>query len=106
MNNTTYTVYWMFDSIRPNAVQMTNLTEALQFVETLRKESVNRKASAITMCSENTNQVGKMGASGVVDGKLPNGEVYTYTKRDALSQRSKIDAPVGTDFVEVQLDDE
>lgn len=105
MNKTKYTVYWTYKGNIPNSVCLDNLTDALKFTEELRKESKEKNYSFITMCSENVDLVGKPGTAGVENGKLPTGETYTYTKGDALSQRTKKPA-VGTDFIEVNLDDE
>lgn len=75
------------------------LTGALSITERFRKEGM----TFVTMVSENTDLVGKQGVVGVENGKLPNGEKYEYTKRDALSQRTKINL---TDEVVVNIDDE
>lgn len=80
-----------------------NLTDALREVERLRKDG----HKFVTMVSESSDMVGQAGAAGVKDGKLPSGEDYTYRKGDALSQRTKVYAPtVGTDAIEVELDEE
>lgn len=76
------------------------LTGALSITERFRKEGF----TFVTMVSENPNMVGKPGVAGVKDGKLPDGSKYEYTKKDALSQRSKL-PPVSTDNIEVDLDD-
>ena len=84
--------------------EMNEMSAALQFMEALRKEG---RAQFVSMASQTAHLVGKAGATGVANGKLPNGDTYTYTKGDALSQRTKTIAPVaGTDAVEVLLDDE
>ena len=76
------------------------LNGALSITERFRKEGM----TFVTMVSENPNHVGKSGVAGVVDGKLPDGSKYEYTKRDALSQRTKA-PPVSTDNLIVDLDD-
>jgi hypothetical protein len=76
------------------------MTDALKYMETLRKEG----HYFVVMASENPHLVGKAGVAGVVNGTLPNGEKYEYTKRDALSQRTKL-SPVSTDNLIVNLDD-
>lgn len=76
------------------------LSEALRYTEGFRKLGM----TFVTMVSENTDLVGKPGVAGVVDGKLPTGETYTYTKGDALSQRTKKPA-ISTDNLEVPLDE-
>ena len=77
-----------------------DLKDALYITESFRSKGM----TFVTMVSENPNLVGKAGVAGVVDGTLPNGEKYEYTKRDALSQRTKL-PPVSTDNIEVELDD-
>lgn len=100
-----FMVFWIdkvpaSDRFQPNArhFEMNEMSIALSFMEDLRKAG----AQFVTMASQTANLVGKQGAVGVKDGKLPNGEVYTYTKRDALSQRTKN----LTDEAEVNVDDE
>jgi hypothetical protein len=105
MSKTIYTIYWLDKNLQPHARQENDLTAALAFVEAKRKTAAEKGYSAITMSSEVAGNVGKSGVAGVVDGKLPTGETYTYTKGDALSQRTKKPA-VGTDFIVVDLDDE
>lgn len=105
MNKTQYTVYWTSNKKHAHSLRMDSLTDALAYTEKLRREAAENNYSFITMCSENVDQVGKLGATGVEKGKLPNGDAYTYTKGDALSQRTRKPA-VGTDFIEVNIDDE
>lgn len=105
MLKTKYTIYWTYKGSIPNSVCLENLNDALKFTEDLRRDAKEKNFSFITMCSENVDHIGKLGAAGVEDGKLPTGEAYTYTKGDALSQRTKKPA-VGADFIEVNLDDE
>lgn len=105
MTKTKYTVYWTYKKQHPNSLCMDSLTDALAWAEQLRREAKEKEFSFITMCSENVDLIGETGSAGVENGKLPNGETYTYTKGDALSQRTKKPA-VGTDFIEVNIDDE
>lgn len=100
-----FMVFWLeqlhaSDRAQPGArhFEMDEMSDALKFMEELRKSN----AQFVTMASQTANLVGKAGVAGVKDGKLPNGEVYTYTKRDALSQRTKN----LTDEAEVNVDDE
>lgn len=105
-----FMVYWMqsesiTDEPAPCAKHFstTDMSKALAFMEELRKTEC---IQFVTMASQTIGLVGKSGATGVADGKLPTGEEYTYTKRDALSQRTTIRVPpVGTDFIEVNLDE-
>jgi len=75
-----YKVYWSDDDYagNPFSANYEKLSEALEFTECLRRLGHIR---FITMSCENPNQVGKMGVDSVKDGKLPNGEPYTYMKR-------------------------
>jgi hypothetical protein len=105
-----FMVYWMHqphgaDCMQPSArhFEMNEMSLALKFMDALRNEGL---AQFVTMVSQNANSVGKAGATGVKDGRLPTGEDYTYGKGDALSQRTKVYVPVSTDNVEVKLDDE
>ena len=53
------------------------MSVALKHTQTLRGEGHR----FVSMVSESTDQVGQMGVSAVIDGKLPNGEDYTWKKR-------------------------
>lgn len=55
----------------------TEMSAALAFSQKVR----NMGATFVTMACENANQVGGMGVDAVVDGKLPNGEDYTWKMR-------------------------
>lgn len=106
MTKTIFTVYWMYDSIRPNALQFTDMNDALSFMEAKRKSSAEEKISAITMCSESTNMVGKMGVDSVVNGKTPDGHVYDWNKYSRVGMGRQTNYPsVGTDLVEVKMED-
>lgn len=80
--NTKFTVYWM--STEGNGkkqagyLETTELKACLKTMETLRTLP---GVSAIAMCSECTDQVGKMGVDTIVDGILPDGHTYDYMKR-------------------------
>jgi hypothetical protein len=84
---------------RARHFEMNEMSAALAYMESLRNEG---DCQFVTMASQTANLVGKQGVTGVKDGKLPSGETYTYTKRDALSQRTKN----LTDEAEVNVDDE
>ena len=100
--NTIFKIYFTHpETNSPQSLDCTNLTEALSITENLR----NKGMSFVTMVSESSDMVGKAGVTGVKDGKLPNGEDYTYRKGDALSQRTKVYAPIGTDNIEVPIDE-
>jgi hypothetical protein len=59
----------------------------------------------VTMVSENPNNVGKKGVSSVVDGMLPDGSKYDWTKKDRVGAAFKSPPPVSTDNLVVDLDD-
>ena len=109
MNKTLFTVFWLNKEGTPHANQYTDMADALAFMEFLRRMAQSAGYTAITMCSENIYQVGMMGATGVTDSKLPNGDDYAYTKHDALSQRNKkiqSTKVFGTDSIDFPLDEE
>lgn len=63
-----------------DALQTYDMIDALREMEAMRKTP---GFSAVTFCSENTDQVGKNGVDSVKDGKLPDGQEYVYkTGRD------------------------
>lgn len=74
---TVYKVYWTDQHGQNCAQEFTDMVLALNMSQALR-QGTNR---FIVMSSENTDMVGSMGVSAVVDGKLPNGEDYTWKKR-------------------------
>lgn len=80
MNNTKYIIYWTTED-GPKSSETDDMNKALQDIATLRKQVRNGyKATHITMCAENVDQVGQMGVDSVVDRKLPDGEDYTWSK--------------------------
>lgn len=85
-------------------VDCNNLSDALQMSETLRKKGM----IFVTIVSENTDLVGKMGVDSIVDGKTPDGEVYDWSKagRAGKVKRSErtMSALQGTDNIEVPLE--
>ena len=96
-----YKVYWTNpDTNESHSKDFEDLSASLKECEQLRQSG----RTFVTMVSENPNMVGKAGAGVIVDGKLPSGEKYEYTKRDTLSQRTK-SPPVSTDNLIVDLDD-
>ena len=83
---TVYKVYWTYpNSNNPYSQDMLDLGEALRFCESLRKHGCR----FVTMVSENPDLVGKSGAAGVVDGKLPDGSDYDWTKNDRVGAAFK-----------------
>lgn len=77
MKNTTYKVYWTAPDGQACSRDYLEMTAALTEANRLR----NIGRAYVAMCSENPNQVGKMGVDGVENGRLPGGETYTWSKR-------------------------
>jgi len=72
-----YQVFFIDPFCEAGAVECTTLDEALKWANELR-DNGNR---FVTIASENPDSVGKSGVDAVVDGVLPNGELYTWKKR-------------------------
>lgn len=72
-----YKVYWTAPNGEACSQDYIDMVEALTEANNLR----NIGRAYVTMCSENPNQVGKMGVDSVKDGKLPNGDAYTWKMR-------------------------
>ena len=72
-----YRVYWTAPDGQACSQDYVEMVEALNQTNHLR--TIGR--AYVTMVSENPNQVGKMGVDSVEDGKLPNGEAYTWRMR-------------------------
>lgn len=71
-----FKVYWSYAK-EAHFEDFHNMSEALDKCEFLRKAG----RTFVTMVSENTNQVGKMGVDAVTNGKTPDGIAYTWVKR-------------------------
>jgi len=78
-NNRTVSCFRFFEPSKMN--------DALKYMEELRKTP---NVQFVTMASQTDDLVGYIGATGIDDNKLPNGEDYVYTKMDALSQRTVV----------------
>ena len=75
---TLFKVYWtVVESGCSYGEVHEDMSVALKHTQTLRGEGHR----FVSMVSESTDQVGQMGVSAVIDGKLPNGEDYTWKKR-------------------------
>lgn len=74
---TMFKVYWTDQSDVSSGEVFYDMSIALKRTQQLRNEGFR----FISMVSENTDQVGKMGVDAVVDGKLPDGGDYTWKKR-------------------------
>jgi hypothetical protein len=91
--NMIFRIYYTTEMGNVCAQDHTSLTEALAAAEYYRKV----RCKFVTIVSESTDQVGGSGVDSVKNGKLPNGDNYTYTKYDALSQRSNVYSDVISD---------
>jgi hypothetical protein len=72
-----YKVYWTAPDGSACSQDFQDMVEALTEANHLR----NIGRAYVVMSSENPNQVGKMGVDSVEDGRLPNGEAYTWRMR-------------------------
>ena len=72
-----YKVYWSLANGDISAKEIENLVEALNKTNDLRRDGFR----FVSMVSEDLNQVGQLGVSSVENGKLPNGDDYTWKKR-------------------------
>jgi hypothetical protein len=109
MSKTIFTVYWMYKGLTPNALQFEDMSKALAWMEDLRKRAAQDRISAITLCSEMDNNVGKMGVDTVKDGKTPNGHVYDWNKESLIGRTkgSKFVMPtISTDTLPAPVNDE
>ena len=109
MNKTTFTIYWMYKGLVPNALQFTDMTKALAWMEDLRKRAKIDQISAITLCSEMEDNVGLMGVDTVVDGRTPDGQTYDWNKNSRIGRvkGSKYVVPlVSTDVLPAPVDDD
>ena len=75
---TMYKVYWTdYDSGQIQEYQTSEMVVALNKSNIMRQEGHR----FVVMAVENTDMVGSFGVQAVVDGKLPNGDDYTWKKR-------------------------
>lgn len=72
-----YKIYWTDFDNRAQGIYTSTLTGALRIAEEKRQAGY----TFVTMVSEDPNSIGKSGVDAVVDGQLPNGELYTWKKR-------------------------
>ena len=72
-----YKVYWTSEDGAARSEEYLEMVEALTRANHMRTVGM----SYVAMVGENPNQVGRMGCDSVEDGKLPNGEAYTWKKR-------------------------
>jgi hypothetical protein len=72
-----YKVYWSSEDGAARSKDYLEMTEALTEANRMRTIGM----AYVAMVGEDPNQVGKMGVDSVEDGKLPNGEAYTWKMR-------------------------
>ena len=72
-----YKVYWTDPWGEAGSSDYEDLAQALSYSAQLREDG----NTFVTMVSENPNSVGKPGVDSVIDGKLPNGDVYEWKMR-------------------------
>lgn len=72
-----YKVYWTDEVENACFQDFEDMTLALKWTQFLR----DRGRTFVTMVSENPNSVGRPGVDSVVDGKLPDGNDYTWKMR-------------------------
>jgi hypothetical protein len=72
-----YKIYWTSEDGAARSEEYLEMTEALTRANHMRTIGM----AYVAMVGENPNQVGKMGCDSVEDGKLPNGEAYTWKMR-------------------------
>lgn len=53
----------------------------------MKPDWVNKKEELKTHIEEELVFVGESGAAGVIDGKLPNGDIYEWSKKDRKTKR-------------------
>jgi hypothetical protein len=72
-----YKIYWTSEDGAARSEEYLEMVEALTRANHMRTIGM----AYVAMVGENPNQVGRMGCDSVEDGKLPNGEAYTWKKR-------------------------
>jgi hypothetical protein len=96
MQQIEYMIYHTNISTGQVSGQIANtLSQALAMIESTRKQGHR----FVTLVSEHAQLVGAAGADGVEQGLTPDGEIYSYTKTDALSQRTRVYAPGSDDSI-------
>lgn len=73
-----YKVYYTNEYGEARAYNEATLEAALATASGLRNQS---RYSFVTMVSENPNSVGKPGVDSIIDGVLPNGDIYEWKMR-------------------------
>jgi len=72
-----FKVYWTDREGKPDAEEFADLTQALKVSHSLRNDGFEH----VVMSSQVTNSVGRPGVDSVIDGVLPNGDIYEWKMR-------------------------
>lgn len=75
-NMQVFKIYWCDQHGQAQSQDCHQLTDALQLTEAKRREGMR----FVTMVSESSQSVGQPGVAAVVDGQLPDGNDYTWSK--------------------------
>lgn len=70
-------VYWFAQGPECEFFTSTQMSEALERMNDLRKNSENQ---FVTFASQDSNRVGKDGVDSIVNGKTPDGHDYEWSK--------------------------
>lgn len=73
------------DTLLAMCVDKDTLNEALAMATQLREYG----HKLVTMVSDNENLIGKPGVAGVIDGRLPDGTTYDWTKQNRVGAAFK-----------------
>ena len=72
-----YKVYWTDRDGKPDAEEFSDLTQALKVSHSLRNDGFEH----VVLSSQVTNSVGKPGVDSIIDGVLPDGNIYEWKMR-------------------------
>lgn len=71
-----FKIYWTDELGQAHSQDCEKLTDALQMTEAKRRDGMR----FVTMVSESSHSVGQPGVAAVVDGQLPDGSDYDWSK--------------------------
>lgn len=72
-----FKVYWTDKDGKPGAEEFSDLTQALKVSHSLRNDGFEH----VVLSSQVTNSVGKPGVDSIIDGVLPDGNIYEWKMR-------------------------
>ena len=72
-----FKVYWTDKDGKPDAEEFSDLTQALKVSHSLRNDGFEY----VVLSSQVTNSVGKPGVDSIIDGVLPDGNIYEWKMR-------------------------